>query len=192
MANDASKRSRKPRLPYIHTEKDIENMDHLNEEEKALAKKSLKKTTPTDTLFLLLNDPELQALFQVNERAIESLLAPDYQAQAYSPMTLMCLEVARLTNCEFMLGNFSLICDTSAKSQPDIRPAMGAPLLSMLGCPDADCWTDEQRLSIKFANACHKHSMSEALFQEALKTWGKKKTLRHIYFIGVVNTAYMI
>ncbi|MBT8342114.1 MAG: hypothetical protein KJP07_19080 [Desulfatitalea sp.] len=192
MTEDSPKQTKRPRLPYIHTNADIDNMSHLSEEEKALAKKSLKKTTPTDTLFLMLNDPELQALFQVNERSIESLLAPDYQAQAYSPMTLFCLELARLTKCEFMLGNFALIAATSVKSQSDLRPALGAPLLAMLGCPDSDCWTDEQRLSLKFVRACHEHSMPEELFNEALETWGKKKTLRHIYFIGLVNTAYMI
>ncbi|MBT8338831.1 MAG: hypothetical protein KJP07_02350 [Desulfatitalea sp.] len=178
------------RLPLIRTEADIDELPHLSSEEKAMAKENQAKTPASDCLSLMGNDPELQGLFILMERACEALLAPDYQSVPFDPMNLIAIEVARQTQCEFFVSVFEQVTvgaiDKFKKKDAQARQ------LGMFEYPDSKVWTEDQRLVLKFTKACCKNEMTDELFGEARKTWGEKKLLRIMLWIGFLYIPYII
>ncbi|OBJ38361.1 hypothetical protein A5621_13450 [Mycobacterium colombiense] len=54
----------------------------------------------------------------------------------------------------------------------------------LLGFPDADSWSDEQRLALKFLGAAVNREMTDELWEAAVKTWGTQLTMRYLAFVG--------
>ncbi|MBT8340499.1 MAG: hypothetical protein HKP58_01875 [Desulfatitalea sp.] len=191
MTKNANERSKQPkgiRLPILRNDADIEAMSHLSEAEKAAAKDNLKRVPPSDGWLMLENDPEMQAVANIYENALIGLLAPDFQGTSGSPMNLICHEVARLTGCEWMAALLAKGAITSPLSKEYWDPAQ----LAMLPYPDSALWNEEQRLALKFIDACVTNSMTDELFAQAREVWGEKRLLRHIFFIGYAHTWAMV
>lgn len=173
------------RLPVIKSPEDVEKLSHLTEDEKKLATGNLRKLPPTDGWWILGNDPELQAFWQLTEREWISLLAPDFQGIPFSPLNLITLRVARLLNCEYLFGVLvqSTISGIALRKLED-----GAQTkLHLLDYPDSSAWTEEESLSLRFAQACLERKMTDEIFEQAVATWGKQKTLRHLSWVAYVN-----
>ncbi|MBT8342535.1 MAG: hypothetical protein HKP58_06035 [Desulfatitalea sp.] len=191
MAKKSTELSKQPegiRLPILRTHADIDASSHLTEEEKAMAKDNLTRVPPSDGWYMLENDPEMQALANIHENGLIGLLDPDFQGIKGGPMNLVCLELARLTGCEWMASFLAKIGMTSPLSSDDWDPAQ----LAVLSFPDSKLWSENQRLALKFIGACYNHAMTDELFEQARKAWGEKRVLRFIFFIGYVNTWAMV
>ncbi|MBT8340683.1 MAG: hypothetical protein HKP58_11255 [Desulfatitalea sp.] len=184
----------KARMKVIHEEKDINALSHLSAQEKALAKKNLPKVWPSDGMYMMGNDPELQVAFSLSERAAEALLAPDSQMFPYTTMNLICAVTARLTKCEWFMHGWTVVTSAAVNAWEgeDVGRDQHYFQLGMLEFPDAKCWSAEQSLTIRFNEACLEYRMTDELYNEAKEMWGEKKLLRIIYFIGFVQTTLMM
>ncbi|MBT8341843.1 MAG: hypothetical protein HKP58_15460 [Desulfatitalea sp.] len=174
------------RLPVVRTRDDVDALTHLSDEEKALAKSNLRWVMPSDGLWLLGSDPEVQALFNVYEQAVQALAftPEDNIAMPFSPCMLMAMTIARCFRAEWVADAVS---DTSAKVVGNLQKKNATHQhLAMLGFPDWHGWSDEQRLTIKFTEACYENNMTDDLFAQAMKTWGQKKLLRYLLYYGFV------
>ncbi|MBT8340827.1 MAG: hypothetical protein HKP58_20375 [Desulfatitalea sp.] len=179
------------RFPIICTAADVEALSHLSEEEKAMALENLGKIPGGEGWFLLGNDPELQGFLHLIELSIAMLLEPDNQFVPFSPMSLGLSEVARQAGCEYTAGAMG-VCTASAIGTWVADKDSYHSQMGMLDFPDSALWTDEQRMTIKFVRACLENKMTDELFDQALKTWGEKKILRHIVWLGFAHMWAMI
>lgn len=178
------------RLPLIHTAADIDALPHLSSEEKTLAKENLGKVAPSDGWFLLGHDPVGQAIWQLVELGIVKFIEPDSQAIPGSPMNVICFEVGRHIGCEWTNGLMAVI--TTAVQGMFKKPDWNHAKLALIAFPDAKAWTDQQRVSIKFARACLTNTMTDEVFNETREIFGEKKILRYILWIGYVHAWAMI
>lgn len=181
----AATRPGKFRLPVISKPADVQALSHLNAEEKAMALENLKMVPPTDGWWVLGNDPELQALWQMEERINTSLLYPDMQVVPGSPMNLITLIIARRSGNEYLQGILASYSVSAIQSFGKDDDALTR--LNMLNHPDSDIWTVEQRICIKFTNAVVDNTMTDQLFNQAKGIWGEKKLLRHLSWITFVE-----
>lgn len=188
--NQSPQPAQKYRLPIINSAEGINGLSHLSSEEKELGMDNLKKIPPSDGWFLLANDPEAQAFYAMTEQGILNLLAPDTQFDPGSPMTLSCLLIGRLMNCEWMVGCMSFISVKHIElwGTEDFK----AEQIGMLDFPDADCWTAEQSLTLKFTRACVEHTMTDEVFAQAREMWGDKRLIRMIIWFGFCQTWVML
>lgn len=193
MTSNSSVESRKAgwRLKPVMTDAEVDALTHLTSEEKEKAKLTLTRgfTAGNDGWSLMGNDPELQAVVRVFEQCVISLLGGDadeglvdYAGIPFAPMNLICWEVARFCDADWMIGLSSSLTARGMENMPN--PENDAALLGVLAFPDSPLWNDEQRLVLKFVNACLANTMTDELYGEAQKTWGEKKILRMIAFIG--------
>lgn len=173
------------RMQVVKTPEDVDGLNHLSAEEIDLAKVNLRKVPPTDGWWILGNDPELQAFWQIMERDLTALLHPDFQGTPFTPLNLITLQVARILECEYLLG---VLVSTTVNSinHRDLGAAAHTKL-SLLAHPESAAWSEEERVALKFAQACLDRTMSDELFQQAVHLWGAQKTLRHISWVAYVN-----
>lgn len=178
------------RLTAPRTEEEIQALGHLSAEEKAAAVANLKKVPPSDGWFLLGNDPDFQGFYHIVERGILSLLKPEFQGEPGGLLNLICLEVARYIRCEWQGGIMATVTAgaTGRWEKEDFDYAQ----LAMLDYPDSKLWTEKQRLILKYTRACLENSMTDELFNQARDTWGEKKMLRLIAWMGYTHTWAMI
>ncbi|MBT8340826.1 MAG: hypothetical protein HKP58_20370 [Desulfatitalea sp.] len=179
------------RFPIIRSAADIETLAHLSEEEKALARENLDKIPGGEGWFLLGSDPELQGFLHIVELSIALLLAPDSQFVPFGGMNVGCIEVARQMGCEWQAGVLNVITASAIGTWVSDENCYHSQL-GMLDFPDSALWTDEQRVTIKFIRACLENTMTDELFDQARKTWGEQKLLRHIAWVGFAHMWAMI
>ncbi|MBT8342281.1 MAG: hypothetical protein HKP58_18280 [Desulfatitalea sp.] len=183
-----SKQPKGIRLPIIRCDEDVDTIPHLNDEEKAAAKENLRRIPPSDGWLVLTNDPEMQAVASIYENALIGILAPDFQGISGGSMNLICHAVGRLAGCEWMSALMAKLGLSAPKTAEGWDPAQ----LAMLAYPDSALWSEEQRLTLKFVEACFTNTMTDELFAQARETWGEKRLLRHIFFIGYVHSWAML
>ncbi|MBT8340684.1 MAG: hypothetical protein HKP58_11250 [Desulfatitalea sp.] len=184
-----------PRLPYIRTEEDVDNkLSHLSKEDQALAKENVTKGPPSDASYILGTDPQLQAIFVLFERGVEGLLRPEYQMIPGSLMNILCRVIARITRNEWYQQAFDIAAIGAIPlwNENDTKKQAQYLKLGMLDAPDSDVWTEEESLMIKFTTACMTYTMTNEIYDMALETWGEKKLLRYMFFIGFVQTNMMM
>ncbi|MBT8340506.1 MAG: hypothetical protein HKP58_01840 [Desulfatitalea sp.] len=144
MGRDQAKQTITPKgcqLPVVRTEADIDALTNLSQEEKAMAKDNLKWVMPSDGLWLLASDPELQALFDVYELGCEVLLAPDSQFIPFGPLNLICNAVGQYTGSEWVAATGA---ETTARLIDMFEKEDAShQRLGMVFFPDSACWTDE-------------------------------------------------
>ncbi|MBT8339615.1 MAG: hypothetical protein HKP58_10450 [Desulfatitalea sp.] len=178
------------RLPRIKTAADIEALSHLSKEEKDLAMFNLNKEPPTDGWTMMINDPELQAFWSMMQSEFIALFDGDFIAIPFSFMNLTTLVTVKHTNSNWHYG--FLTAWTGKQIGAHKLPEISYAKLAQLDYPDADVWTDEERLIIKFAVALLEHSMSDELFDQARAAFGDKKVLRGIAWVGYVKMWAML
>lgn len=175
----------KSRLPVINTPADVEALTYLDSDEKKMAIENLKKVPPTDGWRMLGGDPDVQALWQLQERINTSLLYPDFQAKPFGPMSFINLLVGEYSGNEYLIGIMNSFTIRTIKEYGYGEDYYTK--LTMLEFPDSNVWTDEERITIKFVNAALHNTMTDQLFNQALGLWGEKLLLRHLSWISFVN-----
>ncbi len=181
--------ARETRLPIPMTDEEIDALPGLTPSEKEVAKGNLLKTPAraNPAWALLGNDPDIQAVWHLMEVCTQAMLQPDVQFSPGSPMNLITLQVARLYGSEWQTGamvNVSAATARDWETEHNFTPAH----LGMLAHPESLMWSDEQRLSLRFAQSLMENTMTDELMEEARATWGDKLVMRHtmwtVYCIG--------
>lgn len=185
--------TRKPgefRLPEFKTPADIEASALLTDEEKAIALDNLTKMPPSDGYWMMGCDPELQAFWALIERAFIAFFDGDYQGVPFGTMNLITLTTALHTGSEYQYG---VLAQFTAKNMQVFGvPAEDAVKLAMFCQPDSQIWNEEERMTLGFTVAVLDGTMTDELFEQARLTWGEKKLLRYIAWIGYVKMWSML
>lgn len=61
----------------------------------------------------------------------------------------------------------------------------------MIGHPEADVWSEDERFVLQFTSAVLRHAVTDEMFGRATSAWGTKGMLRRASFIGVYNYTLM-
>ncbi len=157
----------------------------LSEEEKEIAAINMTKIPPTPQYCLLGNDPELAAFWRLTEMEISELLKPDFQMFPFSEMNLISLVTTYRSGVEAQYGLFTAYTGSAIGSWG--MDTIDASKLAMITFPDSDVWSENERLTIKFANGLLDYDMPGEIWSEALETWGEQKTLRLVTWLNLVN-----
>lgn len=175
------------RLPQVITPADVDKLSHLNDEEKEFGKMMLKKIPSSHGWFVIGNDPELQALYHLQEREITALLEGDFQAIPFGPMHLSALEASRIGDSDYVHGLFALLTARQIDAfglHPD-----SIAKISLTKNPGAALWSDEERMVLQFTQAVMAGGkMSDELYEEIKGAWGEKRMLRMFTWVNFVNT----
>ncbi|MCD8148801.1 MAG: hypothetical protein LUE92_04390 [Clostridiales bacterium] len=171
----------KNRLPLIRNEEMVDELDNLDDEQKALGKKNFSMLPPTEGWMMLGNDPDCAVLWQVFERTLTSLMGGDMQASPFGFMNLSTMIIAKEMGNEYTWGCMSAGLMSAI---PDHGYGYrGMVKNQMLDYPDCDCWTDEERLCMKFTKAMIKSEMTDEIMQEAIDSWGSSMVVRRMSWI---------
>lgn len=176
---------RPPRVKPLFSKADIDAADHLTPEEKEAASKrllsSLNKFGRQPTLTVAANDPD-GAL--ASGRAMDDLyaLADNFGQRRHtrggSLLNLLNFMVFKHTGDECLFGGL-------ARYTRDRRvPGFKSHHIAMLDYPDSEVWTPDQRLMLRYAKAVLDNTMTDELWDEAVKAWGIKMCMRYISFMG--------
>ncbi len=177
------------RLPLLDSEEKIDALDYLDEGQKTFAKENLPKVPLTDGWRMLGNNPDVQALWQIIERDLTSLME-DMQGRPFHFMwftnLLVEAKLKDLYGCAVTRsGSVSTVYDHGYGYD-------GLVKLMMIDFPEADCWNDEERLCINFINAFLDGTMTDELFQEAIDTWGESRVVLHMSWICYIYSMTMM
>ncbi len=170
------------RLPMVKVPEDVDKLDALSPEEKEFAKKNISMVPGTEGWWMLGNDPTTQAFWQFTERLFTSTLGST-QMTAFNFQMISLNVIVKELNCEYAQGimGYSGLC---CALDQNIDMNLASAKMMLLDHPESDVWSQEERLSINFTNACLKNTMTDELFQEALDTWGETKTVRYMAWVG--------
>ncbi|MBT8339536.1 MAG: hypothetical protein KJP07_05940, partial [Desulfatitalea sp.] len=174
-------------LPLIKTPADIEGLSYLSEDEKALGLHNLEHHVAlTDGWEMLGNDPELQMFIHLYGNELLGLLPLDMQVIPFSPLNLISLEVARRVGNDYVFGLMK--GSTIAELEPFGYPEIAQLKFHFLAFPNLKIWNEEERLTLKFVKACYENKLTRELFEQAREAWGEKRLLRHIGWMGYMQT----
>lgn len=180
------------RLKLLHKPADYEDAPHLSEADKEVVGKMLldrlKVFGSEETLpgAAFLNDPDSYLVYNAFFSGIKKLLADMYlDAQVRSSvLDLIYVNVMKHRNCQF--GWATYIENYVGRETFDVRKTV------MIDFPDADIYSPEERLAIRFSKAVLDNTMTDEIFSEAVERWGPRITLRLIYFIGAYLTTCLL
>ena len=170
---------RKPRKPFedlafpmMDSPEAINAADWLSDAEKEMAIGNIDKIARSDGFWLLNNHPELARTFfglgyQIFAACGDGPVVPGKAGQ------VLHMEVARLLNCEFLLGTMNSAAAKQAVS--GFHPMM----IGMVSEPDSPMWSEEQRMGIKFARALVQNNLTPELREEAIEMWGPQGVLAY-------------
>ena len=183
------------RMNSIKSPAHVKALKNLSSDDKKLALENLKRVPPTDGWWVLGNSPDVQAMLQMNERWLLSTLYPDsYQGVAFSPTNIMTILVCRHFNHEYGEGLLAAVTAGVINAQGEDAQSITRDMtkLQMLDYPDANFYSPEESLTIKFTNAALNTDMTDELFLEARKTWGDQKTIGYLAWIGFISQMVII
>lgn len=63
-------------------------------------------------------------------------------------------------------------------------PGFKAHHYHLMDFPESEVWNPEQALMLRYARALLDNTMTDALWDEAIKQWGVKMSLRYIQLVG--------
>ncbi len=179
----------KNRLPLIRSEKMIDELD-LDDAQKELGKHNFSMLPPTEGWMMLSNDPDCVAIWQILERELTSLMGGDMQAAPFGFMNLSTLIVAKEMGNEYTWGCMSA---GQMSAIPDHGLGYTGMVKSqMLDYPDCGCWTEDERLYIKFTKAMVRNEMTDEIMQSAIDAWGSSMVVRRMSWICYVSGMSMM
>lgn len=183
---DAPPEPRPPRLKPIRTLEDIAAVPYFDDEERAIASEALVrrmelfKNPPTIVVAVAIHDPKgASAKFKYGED-MTALLNNRGMIRHTVPGTilnLLILSVALHEHDEYLVGALS-------SGHGDLAPGFKRHHLMMMDYPESEVWSPEQRLMIRFAKGILTNAVTDEIWDEAVKTWGVKLTLRYIQYAG--------
>lgn len=183
---DAPDEPRPPRLKPLRTPEDIAAVPYFDDEEREIATKALLRrmelynNPPTIVVAVAIHDPkgaaakfrygeEMTAL--LNNRGLIRHTVPG------SILNLLILSVALHERDEYLVGALS-------SGHGDLAPGFKRHHLMMMDYPESEVWSPEQRLMLRFAKGILTNGVTDEIWDEAVKTWGVKQTLRYIQYAG--------
>ncbi len=178
------------RLPMPGTIEELAALPYLDEDDLAIAEKDLKAIPLSDGWKLMIGaNPEAAALWSMMESGAAKLLEPDFQGIPHGDMNLICFGVAQHTKCQWMTGIMSAATVAAAEQGgPDFNLAQ----LAHHAHPESSLWSEAQKLTLRFTEAFLSGTMTDDLFEQGRATWGEKKLMAHMLWIGFVTTWAMI
>jgi len=179
--------SRASRLPALHVPADYENLAYLDEEEKELCGIQLVSrlekfdSQPTVTVATAAHDPKAARLRSAYGGALMALAAPTYETRHLVGGTLLNLLV--LTVMKFA-GDETLIGGITRGLYDHHLEGFKPHHVALMDFPESEVWSDEQRLMLRYAKAVLENSMTDELWDEAVRAWNPKMCVRYIHVIN--------
>lgn len=182
---------RPPRLKPLWTKADIDAVPYFDDEERELATakllRSLKKygNQATITVATGAHDPK-GAMITARYGDELSPLMLDRPEERHviggTVLNLLVLTVMRHCHDETLTGSLSRGGAGLATGYE--TPGFKRHHLMMMDFPESEVWNAEQRMMLIFSRAVLDNAVTDDIWDGAVNTWGVKKVLRYIQFMG--------
>jgi len=183
---DAPPEPRPPRVKPIRTVADVDAISYFDDEEREIARTTMLRrielynNPPTIGVACAMHDPKgANAKFKYGE-AINALM-DNYDMNRHTVpgtlLNLLIVSVMRHVGDEFLVGAL-------AAGHGKVAPGFKHHHYMLMDYPESEVWNAEQRLMIRYAKGFLNNDVTDELWDEAVKTWGVKMSLRYIQFAG--------
>jgi hypothetical protein len=183
---------RPPRLKPIWTKEDIDSIPYFDEEERQLAVQKLLRSIrkygnqATITVATGIHDPK-GAMATAHYGDVLGDLVIDGKPETRhviggTLLNLLVITVMKHCGDESLLGSLARGGAGLAKGYE--VEGFKRHHLMLMDFPNSEVWSREQRLMLLYARAVLDGTMTDELWQDAVRTWGVKMCLRYIQFTG--------
>lgn len=175
-----------PRLKPLNGAADIEKLSYLDAEDKLAAAdvlvNSLRKygAQPTPTVRTAAHDPKGAKVKFDYGQAVYDLVdntGDRRHTRGGTLLNLLAVRILRHVGDELLATS---IAAGNGTSVPGFKPHHYA----LMDHPENEVWSDDQRLMLRWSKAVIDNTMTDDLWDQAVKAWGVKMTLRYIQFLG--------
>ena len=180
------------RIHVIRSAADLDDLPHLTDEDKAIARDYIKFHEEhfgfplTNPIGMRLNDPKFEVAYNQEFHTTIQMLCAELQEDPSNGtyvrqgtiMNLIFLSVAQHFHWTWGVQAIAMVAP--------LVDGFNAEQVFMMDFPEAEIWDDEQRFALIFTKAVITYNVTDELMAQALEMWGPKLTIRYMGLMGSV------